>query len=96
MKTLFKASLLLFIVGVSLGSGAGVQLGITHGVSSGDVTPTSALIWARGAEVVGSSLVVEYSTNEDFSDAQRAEPIALTPERDFTGKVALTGLNPAT
>lgn len=96
MKTLFKAGLLLFIVGVSLGSSAGVQLAITHGVSSGDVTPTSALIWARGAEVSGSALVVEYSTNEDFSDTQKAEPLALTPERDFTGKVALTGLKPAT
>lgn len=97
MKALYKAVLLLISCAwVSLGVGAGVQLGITHGVASGDVTPTSALIWARGAEIPNSALVVEYSTNEDFSDAQRAEPVALTPERDFTAKVALTGLKPAT
>lgn len=98
MKALTKLSLLVLIglSGLSFGSGAGVQLGITHGVASGDVTPTSAIVWARGSEVAGSALVVEYSTNEDFSDAQRAEPVALTAERDFTGRVMLTGLKPAT
>ena len=98
MKSAFKLGLLLLVglVGSSLGGGAGEQLAITHGVSAGDVTPTSALIWARGAEVAGSSLVVEYSTSEDFSNAQRAEPVALTAQSDFTGKVLLTNLTPAT
>ncbi len=94
MRTLLKVSLLLLMV---FGRGsAEIQLGLTHGISSGDVTPTSAIIWGRGAEVPGSALVVEHSTSEDFSDAQRAAPLALTAQRDFTGKVVLTGLQPAT
>jgi alkaline phosphatase D len=98
VKTIFKVGFLVLIgfVWVSLGGGAGVQLGLTHGVASGDVTATSAIIWARGAEVSGSTLLVEYSTDESFSDAARAEPVVLKPESDFTAKVLLTGLAPAT
>ncbi len=98
MKMLCKVGVLLLIgsAWALVGVGAGVQLALPHGVSSGDVTPTSAIIWARGAEIHNSALVVEYSTSEDFSDAQRTAPVALTAERDFTGTVTLTGLKPAT
>lgn len=96
MKPIFKVLLLIGGVWISLPGGARVQLAITHGVSSGDVTPTSAIIWARGAEVPGSALVVEYSTNEDFSDAQRTAPVAIGAESDFTGKILLQDLKPAT
>lgn len=96
MQNTLKVSILILISGALTSLGAGIQPAITHGVSSGDVTPTSAIIWARGAEIPNSTLVVEYSTSEDFSGAQQAEPVSLTPERDFTGKVVLTGLQPAT
>lgn len=98
MKNLFRVGVLLFIGGAlaPFSVGAGAKLAITHGVSSGDVTPQSAIIWARGAEAPNSTLVVEYSASEDFRDVQRAEPVVLKPESDFTGKVVLTGLTPAT
>ncbi len=96
MQDTLKISILILISGALTSLGAGIQPAITHGVSSGDVTPTSAIIWARGAEIPNSTLIVEYSTSEDFSGAQQAEPVSLTPEQDFTGKVVLTGLRPAT
>jgi alkaline phosphatase D len=98
MKTIFRVVFLMLVglVWVSLGGGAGVQLGLTHGVASGDVTANSAIIWARGAEVSGSTLLVEYSTDESFSTVQQAKPVSLTADADFTAKIPLSDLTPAT
>jgi alkaline phosphatase D len=99
MKTALKGGVLVLIGGIlafTSSVGAGMKLAITHGVSSGDVTTDSAIIWARGLEVPGSALAVEYATDEQFSNAQPAEPVALTAEADFTGKAFLKNLNSAT
>lgn len=97
MKTVFKVGVLLLISGVwAFSVGAGAKLEITHGVSSGDVTTHSAIIWARGLEVSGSTLAVEYDTDESFSNARRAEPVPLAADADFTGKVLLKDLQPGT
>jgi alkaline phosphatase D len=66
----------------------------THGVASGDITATSAMIWARGSR--SSVMRVEYSTDPDFRRARRARPIRVTEETDFTGKIKLERLEPAT
>lgn len=97
MKTVFKVGVLLLISGGwAFSVGAGAKLEITHGVSSGDVTTQSAIIWARGLEVTGSTLVVEYDTDESFGSARRAEPVSLAADADFTGKALLKDLQPGT
>jgi len=65
-----------------------------HGVASGDVTATSAVIWARSGE--RATLVVEYATTPAFIEVRNGGTIQATAETDFTGTVILTTLQPAT
>jgi alkaline phosphatase D len=67
---------------------------LTHGVASGDVAPTSALIWARAN--ASTRLTVEYSTSESFTDAIKSQPLSVSEQTDFTGQIALNDLKPAT
>ena len=62
-------------------------------VATGDVAPTSAVVWARG--VRPGTLDVLYSViNAAAPPARR--PLAVTADRDLTGTLTLTGLLPAT
>src|SRR5689334_681823 len=63
---------------------------LTHGVQSGEPTAHSALVWTR-ADRPGR-MVVEVSRRPDFRNARRVRGPLLTPDSDFTGQVALTGL----
>src|SRR5262249_23091903 len=71
-----------------------IQKLVSHGVASGDVTDSTAVIWARAAE--DTTLLVEYATTAEFSDAQNAGALPVSAATDFTGTVTLTGLQPAT
>ena len=64
-----------------------------HGVASGDVTDTTAVIWARADK--NAALVVEYATTPVFSDAESGGTMPVSAVTDFTGTVLLTGLQPA-
>jgi phosphodiesterase/alkaline phosphatase D-like protein len=67
----------------------------THGVASGDVTPTSAITWTR-VNTATNPVQVTVSTQSDFSTvAFRAKAPALAAN-DFTVKIDATGLTPAT
>lgn len=86
------ARIALALLVVALGCGpkekrARVPLRITHGVATGEVTHESAVVWAR-------------CDNEGLLDvAVAGGPSAWTPVskwRDFTGKILLEGLAPAT
>ena len=61
-------------------------------VTVGEVTDTSAVVWGRGFEE--RSLSVEYSPAT--GGAAAVASVGLWRTDDFTGKVALTGLSPAT
>jgi alkaline phosphatase D len=76
--------------GIITRDGARPQL--PHGVQTGDVTADSAIVWARGDRP--SRLWVEWSTRENFADAQRVRGPYLLPESDCTGRIDLTGLPP--
>lgn len=66
---------------------------ITHGVASGDVTDTRAVIWVRAS---GPSVIrVEYAANAEFS-APRVVTGSVDPDADFTGRVELRDLLPDT
>lgn len=67
---------------------------LTHGVTSGEVTATSANIWARMDQA--ATLVVEYATSADFQHPRAGGQMSVSEQEDFTGVVSLTGLQPAT
>ena len=75
------------------GDGGPETVPLTHGVASGDVTARTAVVWARAAQK--ATLHVEYSTDESFSDARR-ERTRVDASTDYTGKVRLADLAPAT
>lgn len=65
---------------------------VTHGMASGDVTATEAVIWSRCDRP--ARMIVEWSSREDFHGYRRVlGPVAL-PQTDLTAKLLLTGLPP--
>ncbi|MEV6967743.1 alkaline phosphatase D family protein [Hamadaea sp. NPDC051192] len=65
---------------------------LTHGVQSGEPRATSALVWSRADRP--SRLLVEVSLRPDFRGARLVRGPVVTPETDFTGRVALRDLPP--
>src|SRR5690348_4352462 len=63
---------------------------ITHGVQSGDVTANGGIVWTRADRP--SRMLVDVSTRPDFRRFATVRGPLLTPDTDFTGKVALRGL----
>lgn len=70
--------------------GTGTRPEVTHGVASGEVTESGAVIWSRTDRE--ARLVVEWSTHERFRDLRRVIGPTTGPEADFTAQVALAGL----
>jgi phosphodiesterase/alkaline phosphatase D-like protein/glycerophosphoryl diester phosphodiesterase len=66
----------------------------THGVASGDVTSSSAIVWTRANQE--SQVNVEFSTDPDFTTDALAGSANATAANDFTVQVKLDGLNPGT
>src|SRR5215216_2213423 len=66
------------------------RLSITHGVASGDVSATSAVVWARASGP--ARMEVEYDTDRGFARARTAGTAEAVEARDFTTQVKLTGL----
>lgn len=70
---------------------------LTHGVVTGDVTATSAQVWARGSGPGRAQIV--YGTDPERVRAGRTRhtgSVRLEEARDFTVQVPLDGLEPAT
>lgn len=67
---------------------------LSHGVASGDVSNSGAVIWARAEGE--TTLVVEYATAPEFTDARVGGAVQVSAATDFTGTVILAGLQPAT
>jgi alkaline phosphatase D len=65
---------------------------VTHGVASGDVEASSAVVWSRCDQT--ARMVVEWSEDEGFGTRRhRVGPVA-GPEADFTAKLLLQDLPP--
>ena len=62
----------------------------THGVQSGDVDPSSGMIWTRADRP--STITFEVATTEDFTNATPLPPMNALPESDFAVKRLLQGL----
>ena len=65
---------------------------VSHGVQSGDVDPSSGMIWARSDRP--ARLHVDVATSDSFKDAVRLAPIDALPDADFAVKRLLSGLPP--
>jgi alkaline phosphatase D len=63
--------------------------GVSHGVVVGDVTPSSAVLWARGDR--GGKLRVRLFGGPH----RRTQPVRVQAADDWTGQVRLVGLAPA-
>ncbi|MGN6348359.1 MAG: PhoD-like phosphatase N-terminal domain-containing protein, partial [Candidatus Nitrosocosmicus sp.] len=83
----------LNILDFSQSYGQKYGISITHGVASGDVANSSAIIWSRSNQ--SAIMDVEYSNNKNMLN-----PVLVTQpvnqSSDFTGHVKLDNLNPDT
>lgn len=71
--------------------------GFTHSVASGEPGPTSMLLWTRYAGKGDSAkLKVEVSESADFAKIVAGGEAITGPWRDWTTKITVTGLKPAT
>jgi len=61
-----------------------------HGVQSGDVGPSSGMIWTRPDRA--SRVMMEYATTESFSDPVRLPAVDALPESDFAVKRLIENL----
>ena len=65
---------------------------IMDGITAGDVTSNSAVIWAKADRV--SRLFVEWSTNDNFHNSKRLPYLAVTARTGHTGQIVLNNLPP--
>jgi alkaline phosphatase D len=68
------------------------DLFITHGVSSGDVTDHSAVIWARANKQ--AQMYMEYDNDPNFSHPKSHTGALANESTDFTTHIKLEGLSP--
>jgi phosphodiesterase/alkaline phosphatase D-like protein len=68
------------------------DLFITHGVSSGDVTDHSAVIWARANKQ--AQMYIEYDNDPNFSHPKSRTGALANQSTDFTAHIKLEGLSP--
>ena len=73
---------------------AAEALRIPHGIASGDVTSTGAVIWARASRA--AQMLVEFVPTTAPSPPIRKSGPQVEAKDDFTGKVVLDGLAPDT
>jgi hypothetical protein len=57
-----------------------------------DIREGAAVVWSRTDRP--AKMVVEFATAADFRRSRRTEPVAATPETDFTAKALVSGLPP--
>ena len=65
---------------------------VPWGVQSGDVTPSTAVIWS--ATDRPARMLVEYSSDERFGGARRLAGPAALPDTGYAAKVVLSDLPP--
>lgn len=73
---------------------ASLELRLTHGVASGDVSSTGAIVWARANKP--ARMVVEVATNPGFRRGRRFAAGIAGPATDYTVSFRVRKLRPAT
>lgn len=68
-----------------------------HGVASGDPTPTSMIFWTRVSQQTAAlPVTLDIYRDEALTQLHSAHCATATPERDYTVKLDVDGLDPAT
>ena len=96
MKYLKYNNAILFVVLIIIFAplpGAGQNFTLPNGAASGDVTQTSAVLWARSMAI--GDVTFEYSTFEDFGIIDGNQTVAVVDVNQPV-KVDINGLIPAT
>ncbi len=83
------------------GGGDERQIEFRHGVASGDPQGDRVILWTRATPTDAASqgslrLRYEVASDAAFASIVRSGDITTGPERDYTAKVDVTGLSPAT
>jgi alkaline phosphatase D len=100
MSTGTRVVLTLVVTGVIAAVGnslAVVQpspLVLTHGIASGDVTASSAVIWGRASGK--SQMHVEVAADPSFRAVKSSRSAAASEATDFTAQLTVRGLDPDT
>lgn len=71
-----------------------VSMLFPHGVASGDVRETSAVLWTRPSRI--APVTVEVSADPQFGTIAFERTVRPSPDRDLTVKILASGLKPAT
>jgi len=69
------------------------------GVAAGDASSEEATLWTRAVDTnapASAALVVQVATNSTFSGLLLTIPVSTDTDKDYTAKVTVNGLNPAT
>lgn len=95
-----RAVLALVTIGVIAAAGNSLAivgsspLVLTHGIASGDVTASSAVIWARASG--RAQMHVEVAANPSFRRVKSSRSAKASEATDFTAQLRLRGLDPDT
>lgn len=73
---------------------AGLPGAFAYGVASGDMTPTTAILWTRSPE--SGDIIPEVSTDANFTAPTQLSPVRGSESSDFTLKVTASDLSPGT
>lgn len=63
---------------------------LTHGIATGEVNSSGALVWARSD--LPATMIVETAATDSFDNARTHRGPQLTPESDGTGRLRIAGL----
>lgn len=74
---------------------ASLTRGFSHGVASGEPGHNSVLLWTRFvSDLEPTKLIAEISEQPDFRKIVGAAEVLATPDRDYTAKAMIQGLQP--
>ncbi|KAB2911288.1 MAG: alkaline phosphatase [Kofleriaceae bacterium] len=76
--------------------GEEVHVIFVHGVASGDPTPEAVIIWTRVSTTTGPVEVQWEVSSDGFENIAASGMITTDGDRDWTVKIDVTGLSPAT
>ncbi len=92
-KVLLLTLILTLVNAVLAQEDSAESLSISHGPISGEVSASSAVIWARGGQA--GKLTFELAADENFEDSAVGE-VLVDEATDFTGETTFSDLAPAT
>ena len=79
-------------VAPSIVTAANARTHFADGIASGDITQTSAIIWARSNK--SAKMLVDWSRTPKLKNSQRVAGPMVTAKTGYTGQITLTDLPP--